>query len=325
MTLKEKDILDALKIALKLASNTSESRVTDNDFLQQGYRTDGGESSENCIYYLDDFRKNIQSFSKHCLEYKDAPGGELNKNRWGLVPMAALRSSAALTYNIFGDDSCCLINENKWHLCPGLYTLKYEWQSETINGHMANLDAHLHQGNCHLFVEMKMLEPLTRLHPFKTYQQYKDSDCPCEFKKAFDEFMKEKEPPLHFDAFQMLKHLLAIYNHFKNNKYEGRQKVVLLNCHWEPSKFYVDNHIYSNRTISLKETYEKFQDTADRFIAMQNGDINFRSLFDGIGVDLELATCDHRKLIQIVGKENDKYLKRYEIDESSNCFRFSRG
>lgn len=319
MTLKEKDILDALKIALKQASNKSDSKVTDNDFLQQGYRTDGGESSENCIYYLDDYRKNIRSFSKHCPEYKDAQGGELNKNRWGLVPMAALRSSAALTYNIFGDDSCCHINENRWHLCLGLYRLKYEWQSETINGHMANLDAHLYQDNCHLFVEMKMLEPLTRLHPFKSYQQYQESDCPKEFKKAFDKFMEE--PPLHFDAFQMLKHLLAIYNHFKKTKYNGRQKVVLLNCHWEPSNTYINDHIYSKRTISLEETYKEFQNTAQntvqstayRFIAMLDGDINFKSLFDDINVDLELATCDHHELIKIVGKENDNYLKRYDI------------
>jgi hypothetical protein len=39
----------------------------------------------------------------------------------------------------------------------------------------------------------------------------------------------------------------------------------------------------------------------------------FIPLFDIIGVDLELATCDHRELIKIVGKEDDKYLKRYDI------------
>lgn len=308
MTKKEKSILEALKEAFINASKSLGFNVTENDFLHHGYRSDGGESSENCIYYLDDYKKNIQFFSKHCKEYKDAQGGELNTNRWGLVPMAALRSSAALTINIFGDDPCCRINENKWHLCPGLYTLEYEWQSETINGHMANLDAHLYQDNCHLFVEMKMLEPLTRLHPFKSYQQYQESDCPKEFKKAFDKFMEE--PPLHFDAFQMIKHLLAIYNHFDRIKNTKPQTVVLLNCHWEPSKSFMDRN-ETGRGISLKTTYDDFCATAKRFEVLNEK--YFKKLFKDKSVNLILAHCIHSDLIDILGKKNDKYLKRYDI------------
>ena len=309
MTVKEKDILEALKEALKQATIASDNKVTDNDFLQQGYRTDGGESSENCIYYLEDYQKNINYSSNHIGEYDDAQGGERRTNRWGLVPMAALRSSAALTYNIFGDKPYCRIYGNKWHLCPGDYLLEYEWQSETIKGHMANLDAYLHNGDCHLFVEMKMLEPLTRFHPFKSYQQYKDSDCPNEFINAFDSYMDT--PPLHFDAFQMIKHLLAIYNHFKKTKHNDRQQVVLLNCHWEPSEDYKNKHsFYSNRTISLEVTYNDFKETAKRFNNMQK---DFMPLFDKVGVDLLLEACDHRYLKELVGKADDDYLARYEI------------
>ena len=309
MTKKEKNIIDALKEAFVNASESSGFNVTENDFLHRGYRSDGGESSENCIYYLDDYKKNIQFFSKHCEEYKDAQGGELNYNRWGLIPMAALRSSAALTYNIFGDDRCCRINENEWHLCPGLYTLKYEWQSETINGHMANLDAHLHQGNCHLFVEMKMLEPLTRLHPFKSYQQYIDSSCPDAFKNAFDEFMDT--PPLHFDAFQMIKHLIAIYNHFDRMKNTESQTVVLLNCHWEPSKSFMARN-EPGRGISLETIYDDFRTTAERFETLNEK--YFKKLFkEKVSIDLVLAHCKHSDLIGVLGKKDDKYLKRYEI------------
>ena len=298
---KEEDILKALKG--KLLETKS---VTDNDFFDENDRT-----TSKCIYYLRRFEKNVPKNNNHCSDFDNGKGGELKENRWKVIPMASLRSSAALIWNIFGDNKTCQLNKNRI-ISAGEYELEYEWnKSETIHGHYANLDAYLHSGNCHLFVEMKMLEPLTRCHPFKSYQQYQESDCPQEFKKAFDKFVEK--PPLHFDAFQMVKHLLAIYNHFKNTKYEGRQKVVLLNCHWEPSKIYIDDHSYSNRTISLKETYEKFQHTADRFVAMQYGEINFKSLFDSIGVDLELATCNHRELIKIVGKGNDKYLERYEI------------
>ena len=304
MNEKEKDILEALRIQL-----VSTKRVTEDDFLD----VKENRKTEKCIYYLKRYEDNVISCKQHLKEFKNGKGGETKFNkRWQVIPMASLRSSAALTWNIFGDDLCCSINTNKWHLCPGEYLLEYEWQSETINGHMANLDAYLRNGDCHLFVEMKMLEPLTRLHPFKSYQQYKDSNCPKEFIKAFDTFMDT--PPLHFDAFQMIKHLLAIYNYFKKTKHNGRQKVVLLNCHWEPTENYISDHIYSNRTISLKKTYEDYQETAKRFIALQEVDnVNFKSVFDGINVDLELAYCKHDELIDIVGKKSDRYLKRYEI------------
>ena len=311
MTKKEENILKALQNALKHASEASVFKVRDNDFLSQGYRTDGGESSENCIYYLDDYKKNIRFFSNHIAEYDDGQGGELKRNRWGLIPMAALRSSAALTYNIFGDEPCCHIDENEWHLCPGDYLLKYEWQSETINGHMANLDAYLFQGNCHLFVEMKMLEPLTRLHPFKSYQQYQDSDCPDAFKNAFNDFMKESLLPQHFDAFQMIKHLLAIYNHFERMNNTEPKTVVLLNCHWEPSRSFMTRN-ETGRGISLATTYVEFSTTAERFESLNEK--YFKKLFkEKANIDLVLAHCKHSDLIRALGKEDDRYLKRYEI------------
>lgn len=300
---KEEDILRALKD--KLLETKS---VTENDFFDENDR-----ATSKCIYYLRRFDKNVHSSKNHCQDFKKGRGGELNENkRWRIVPMASLRSSAALTWNIFGDGSTCRLKQD-WNISAGDYNFEYEWnKSETIPGHFANLDAYLHSGNCHLFVEMKMLEPLTKTHPFESIEEYLNSDkCPKQFKDAICDFRDDE--PRFFDAFQMIKHLLAIYNYFMKNKFKSRQKVVLLNCHWEPSKDYISNHTYSNRTIPLDKTYEDFKNTAKRFVAMQKGEIKIKSLFDGIGVDLELAFCNHRELIDVVGKENDRYLKRYDI------------
>ena len=186
----------------------------------------------------------------------------------------------------------------------------YEWnKSETIHNHYANLDAYLYNGNCHLFVEMKMLEPLMRVHSFKSVDKYLEKDvCPKEFQNAIKCFQK-KEPEF-FDAFQMIKHLLAIYNYFKKLELKDSQKVVLLNCHWEPSEAYISNHTYGNRAISLQETYNLFNETAKRFKEME---ASFMPLFKGIGVNIKLETCDHRKIIELVGKTDNKYLKRYDI------------
>ena len=301
MSEKEKDILDALKNQL-----IRTTCVNEEDFFE----INEDSKTQNCIYYLRNYQDNLLACTNHKEEYKKGGGRELFKNNWDVIPMASLRSSAALTWNIFGDEATCHI-DNAWNLSAGEYKLKYEWnESETILGHYANLDARLHCDNFYLFVETKMMEPLTRTHPFKSIDKYLvEGVCPKEFRNAIIDF-QTKEPEF-FDAFQMIKHLLAIYNYFRKMESTSRKKVVLLNCHWEPSEDYKNGHnSYSNRTISLKDTYKRFKDTADRFNRMKKG---FIPLFDIIGVDLELATCDHRELIKIVGKEDDKYLKRYDI------------
>ena len=306
MNEKEKDILEALRKKL-----LSTKHVIEEDFLD----VNDNNKTQKCIYYLRRYEDNVFACKNHSEDFDNGRGGETKFNkRWQVIPMASLRSSAALTWNIFGDEKTCLLKQ-KWNLSAGEYVLNYEWnKSETIPGHYANLDAYLHNDdNCHLFVEMKMLEPLTRSHPFNSIDRYLEKDiCPEAFQKAIIDFQKKE--PLFFDAFQMIKHLLAIYNYCKKMEYKKRQKVVLLNCHWEPSEDYKNKHsFYSNRTISLEETYKEFKKTADRFVAMLDGDINFKALFNDIKVDLELAYCKHDELIDIVGKKNDRYLERYEI------------
>ncbi|MBR5674310.1 MAG: hypothetical protein IKW97_07910 [Muribaculaceae bacterium] len=304
MSNKEKDILEALKNKLIETAGISED-----DFLSENDEC----KTQNCIYYLRDLKDNLQkdqkNYSMHLENYSKKDTG---RNRYNVIPMAALRSSAALIYNILGDDDECELNFEalsdssiELNLISGKYQLQYEWKYKTISRSRANIDAHLsnEENNCHLFIEMKMLEPLTKTHPFDSYSSYKNSsDCPDVFKDAFDYFVGKKLE--YFDACQMIKHLLAIYNYFKDNPPKETQNVVLLNCHWEPL-----NHCVNG--ISLKDTYTAFDNFAKEFESMR--DCFQEKLFAKLNVNLVLAHCTHSDLKKMVGKENDEYLKRYEI------------
>ena len=302
MSKKEEDILCALRKQFLYYSGVSEDC----------FLTLGEAKTNECIYYLYRVEYNLKNgYKKHLCDYtKDRV-----PTKTGLIPMAALRSSATLTYNLFGDDVCQIKAPKSWGIESGEYELvRYEWKHRTIGRSRANLDAYLKSGNCHLFVEMKLLEPLVETHNFSSLQKYvKHRDCPDVFKRAFLSFTNEDKKPRHFDTFQMLKHLLAIYNFLKREGYTERQKVVLLNCHWKPSDKYNQEHNnYSRRTKTLESTYAAFDDSAKDFLNMNE---TFQNYFDkqNLNVDLVLAICDHRKLINIIDKEKDEYLKRYDI------------
>ena len=193
MSNKEKVILDSLKEKLPKA-----------EFWQIGQT-----ETEQCVYYLktlnENLKKDLDTPEKRGFSMKDT-----NRNRWGVIPMAALRSSAALIYNILGDGKCkinvtAIDSSKEWNLVSREdYHLQYEWKYRTINRAKANIDAYLHIENYHLFIEMKMLEPLTKTHPFDSYSSYMESDCPKEFKDAFKHY--ESNKPEYFDACQMIKH-----------------------------------------------------------------------------------------------------------------------
>lgn len=302
MATLEIKLLDKLKYNLK-----NVTKLTDEDF----WKKNGNITTNKAEYYLIDYLKNINCDSmnkRHERSYRDAQGGELRPNRWGVTPMASLRSSAALAYNIFGNKETCELVENPWDLIRGEYSLTYEWkEAETIRGHRANIDVHLsnNESGNHLFVEMKMFEPLVKNHPFKSYEQYKtNGNIPKPILKAFEDF--DKNPSEYFDAFQMIKHLLALYNYFKSKN--NAQKVALVNCHWKPKR-YVDYENQNRNAISLKEKYERYNECAKRFV--ENSAVV--ELFKQINVELMLDTCTHFELLKVLGKESDDYFKRYEI------------
>lgn len=132
--------------------------------------------------------------------------------------MSSITSSSAMTFNLLGDGPAH-ISTNEY-LPAGAYQVQYEKQMYTLNmgSNPANLDAFLsneREKNA-IFCEMKLLEWLGKpgeLKPsYRTDKYFFDKVAAY---PVFDSLIQkiEAEKFKCYDAWQMFKHLLAIYNY----------------------------------------------------------------------------------------------------------------
>ena len=140
--------------------------------------------------------------------------------------MASIVSSSAMTFNLLGNDYIDIPNDGV--LPYGVYDIEYEKQMHTIacGNSPAHLDAFL-SDEAHktaIFFEMKTLEwlgePSSISRTYFTEKYYfKADETAVNFSKdAFEFFVRwanviEQEDFKRYDAWQMFKHLLAIYNY----------------------------------------------------------------------------------------------------------------
>lgn len=140
--------------------------------------------------------------------------------------MASIVSSSAMTFNLLGNDYIDIPNDGV--LPYGVYDIEYEKQMHTIacGNSPAHLDAFL-SDEAHktaIFCEMKTLEwlgePSSISRTYFTEKYYfKADETAVNFSKdAFEFFVRwanviEQEAFKRYDAWQMFKHLLAIYNY----------------------------------------------------------------------------------------------------------------
>lgn len=214
-----------------------------------GEREFGGSPSKTqAPYYLKNLADNlvVEMPEKHRREYEAGDGDELEKK------MKSLRSSSAMTFNLLGADPVVII-ENRF-LPSGTYDVQFEYQLPTLsqNPRKANLDALLttRDGMTEIYCEMKlaewMLGKATNLRrPYLDMTNYlippeSASAFVLVFRRLCSETGPEAEriPPKlrRYDAFQMLKHLLAIYSDCHMRKECGKRipnRVYLANCVWE--------------------------------------------------------------------------------------------
>ena len=113
--------------------------------------------------YYNSYSENLfePMWEQHQKEYDVGSGGELNPSGKRPAKMASIRSSSAMTFNLLGNDTIVMKENNIGHT-PGKYKITYEKQIKTIrNGRgqrPANLDALLVSENEDelIFCEMKM-------------------------------------------------------------------------------------------------------------------------------------------------------------------------
>lgn len=189
-------------------------------------------------FYLHDLNDNlVRPMSKvHVDEYSRGSGSELDDKT------KALRSSSAMTFNILGNLQCETRNA-EGTFASNSYDIAYEYQLPTLkHGMPANLDAMLRGGHGDIVAcEMKMLEWLTSA-PTKLKDKYLDP-ANYIFEDSAPTFvnvaaiLNASAAFTCYDFAQMFKHTLALYNATRNGVLAAN-KLVLLNCVWEPPGSY---------------------------------------------------------------------------------------
>ena len=208
----------------------------------------GTRSKAQAPYYLMRLEDNLvmPMSEQHIAEYGRGSGGELDGK------MKALRSSSAMTFNLLGNGPVHANGQNG--LPAGTYAVEFEHQLPTLarNPRPANLDAKLESadGEVAIYCEMKLAEWILNkasgLRPqYLEIEGYMiPAEPACAFRDAFASLCAGGEdasgrlaPKLaRYDAFQMLKHLLAIYTEAVRKARTSEplpKRIILLNCVWE--------------------------------------------------------------------------------------------
>ena len=250
--------------------------------------------------------------------------------------MASVASSSAMTFNLLGNDPAVILL-NPW-LPAGTYQVQYEKQMRTldIRSNPANLDAFLSNEDekTAIFCEMKLLEWLNK--PGDLKERYGKRECyftpdnsvvsfPIDafgvFKKVIEEI--EKAAFVHYDGWQMFKHLLAIYNHTSFTTQKAVEKlpqfpsvagkynrIILSNVVNEfPPERIADEKVRSQYLIALEQEREE----AVRFVGIIHNSGIPRLYDNNCNAAIEVKYISAKTFadcLKITDKRRD-YLTRY--------------
>lgn len=278
---------------------------------------DTSMNSEQSDYYFKLLNDNLIEPMSACSkkQYKDGDGNELEEK------MRAIRSSSALTYNLFGNNPA-VINTEKLKFVPGTYKVTYEKQLKTIkrSPRKANLDAFLESEDALIFFEMKMTEwlfnkPGTISDNYLDKGHYIDENS----HKAFQPLIKgittghTTDYKAHYsslkqyDGVQMFKHLLGVYNYLIVEDQNKHKKVRLVNCVWElPDSNVLSEEAqkaYNKKSDLEKKEFDRFYQAAKPVI----------ELLKSKGIDFDILLISVKDLIDSMDKttQQRKFLERY--------------
>ena len=274
------------------------------------------EPSSNRQYYLGDWRNNLfdKGLGEHETEFLKGQGHELSLD--STPDLASVGSSAALPINLLGINKTCQLKDTpaSWNVNHGKYALTYEYKSKTIRRARANIDVYLHNGNDHVFIEMKMLEPLKRTstklsEAYFRKESYANEQAYKVFRHLFDEAIKANR----FDRIQMTKHLLGIYNKFAKERPNELQHVILLNCYWKPSDDFCEQRLPYQR-LDLTEHYSLYQTEANDFTS-DVSKANVLDLFRSVNVVMQTDSLKAKDMLDYLDLSDRRkgYLTRYNV------------
>jgi hypothetical protein len=277
-------------------------------------------------YYLkelnDNFYKPMSNKSRS--NYEQGSGNELKKN------MYALRSSAALTYNLFGNGAAIFKDQKERddqkeqfkRIREGVYSVEFEKQYPTLTSSdkPANLDAFLYQKDtCEaIAIEMKMLEWIIDSNQGKlsdsylSKKNYIDDDAGEVFSYIAGKLKNEVKKIKKYDAFQIFKHTVACYRACFDKEAEPRiiKKLTLVNCMWT---------LPTSKIPEIKDKYcANKKEVQGEFETFYNYMREVKSLFKRIDKDFEfdIILCSFNDFLALLEKDKEEldYLRRYTFD-----------
>lgn len=278
---------------------------------------DDNMRSSQAEFYFKDLQDNLiePMSSETTSAYESGDGNELEEK------MRALRSSSAMTYNLLGNGWTTVKRESSI-FTPGKYKITYEKQLATLkrNPRKANLDAYLEGSDQLLFCEMKMTEWLFN-QPGYLSESYlrKDLYVHPEIYDAATVCLKKillPDPTDHrtyrsaltqYDAIQMFKHTLAVYNFTIEHKDNIPKDIRLINCVWHLP----ENAAVSQQVIEMYQEKENLEH--EEFALFYEASKLMRECFANMGIDFDIIFVSAEAFAEqfIKTSEQRKYLTRY--------------
>jgi hypothetical protein len=281
---------------------------------------DDSMDSPQGAYYLATLDDNLveQMDKVYKQQYENGSGKELDRK------MRSLRSSSAMTFNMLGNHSIKMKTNELFS--TGTYSIEYEKQLPTLktNKQPANLDAFLlcpdnHEG---IFCEMKMTEWLFNspgtlksayllqdnyFYPdsFQTFEAVFQSliDCPTDYDSENNGIFER------YDAFQMMKHTLAIYNVLRRDEGEFKdiKKVTLVNCVW------TIEHPERLDTASTEKYKKCYLQEQKEFYEFRKRYQPIIELFSGLQISFDMIFLPFWDFVKNFDRNSDNLLQRYLI------------
>lgn len=275
-------------------------------------------------YYLCELDDNLyKSMDEKSFEEYGVRGGEIPSGK-----MNAVRSSAAMTYNLFWNRTAKIVNAKniKSAVSDGEYEVEFEKKFHTLHPQIsntsANLDAFLYNPDTYeaIACEMKMMEWLCNqpgglrvkyLEPANYYDGEAGEVFAAAAKKLID-YEKPRKLSMYpgrfirYDAFQMFKHAAACYNACFFEEERKIKKLTLLNCVWNVPADVLGEKYYSRYVRHKQCELGEFNEFCDIMNPV-------KELFRDKGVDFNIEFCWLNDFIATLEKSQDEleYLKRY--------------
>lgn len=283
-------------------------------------------------YWLDNYKDNLIHPMNASAEVAYGAGAG---NEIGTGKISALKSSSALTYNLFWNQTANIVRAVP-PLGNGTYSVEFEKQYKTLrtSNFPAHLDAFLYckETGEAIACEMKMTEwifnkPSRLRASYLNPNNYANQSAGNIFASVADKEIKGK--PIigkdgrcleyevkyqNYDAAQMFKHVVALYRAcdegYTAEKLEVK-KLTLLNCAWTLS---TPNKLTSEASQKrYAETWDKEINEFDRFTTDMRP---IKDLFKNtLDIDFDIRLCTFADLLGMLDKTPEElaYLDRYMI------------